>query len=252
MSGRYSIRPYPEMRSASRDGKRPLSALQAPTQNHLLAALPEEDYQRLLPDLEPVALPLGSTIHGVGERQKHLYFLTAGIVCRYYVTENGVTAGCAVTGSEGVIGKELFLGGESTLSQAVVVNAGHAYRLAADLLRNEFEHGGPLPRLLLRHTLALIAQTGQIAVCSRHHSLEQRLCHWILSDLDRVRSNALTMTHEVLADMLGVRRAGVAEAAGKLRQAGLIQYSRGRITVLDRFQLEARVMRVLCGRQAGV
>jgi len=212
-----------------------------PRQNQLLAALTDVAYDRLLPGLEPVALPLGWTVHGAGERQRHLYFLTAGIVARYYVAQDGVSAGCAITGSEGVIGEELFLGGESTPSQAVVLNAGRAYRLGADQLRNEFEHVGPLAHLLLRYMLALVAQTGQIGACNRHHSLEQRLCYWILSSLDRVHSTELTMTHEVLADMLGVRRAGVADAARKLRDEGLIQYSRGRIAVLDRFQLEAQV-----------
>ena len=176
-----------------------------------------------------------------GSRRLTATSLTAGIVSRFYVTENGASAGFAVTGSEGVIGVASFLGGESTPSQAVVLSAGYAYRLGADLLKNEFEHDGPLPHLLLRYTQALIAQTGQIAVCNRHHSLEQRLCRWILSCLDRLPSNELTMTQELIADMLGVRREGVTEAAGKLQKAGLIHYSRGRIAVLDRPQLEARV-----------
>jgi CRP-like cAMP-binding protein len=241
MSGQCVIRQYPETRFASGEREQPLASWLAPRQNRILAALPDEDYARLLPCLEPVALPLGWTMHAAGERQKHLYFLTSGIAARYYVTENGVSAGCAITGSEGVIGEELLLGGDSTPSQAVVLHAGHAHRLAADRLRNECGHGGALAHLLLRYTLALVAQVGQIAVCNRHHSVEQRLCHWILSSLDRVRSNQLTMTHEVLADMLGVRRAGVADAARKLRETGLIQYSRGRIGVLDRSRLEAEV-----------
>jgi CRP-like cAMP-binding protein len=198
------------------------------------------DYERLLPDLEPVRLPLGWTVHGAGDREKYLYFLTAGIVSRFYVTQNGASAEFAVTGSEGVIGVASFLGGEIAPSQAVVLSAGYAYRLQADLLKNEFEHGGPLPHLLLRYTQALIAQTGQIAVCNRLHSLKQQLCRWILSCLDRLPSNELTMTHEVIADMLGVRRGGVTEAAGYLHKAGLIHYSRGRIAVLDRSQLEAQ------------
>src|SRR5450830_637783 len=241
MSGRDSFRPYPEPRFASTDRKRAVCAQRAPRQNHLLAALPLEDYERQLPDLEPVSLPLGWAIHGAGDREKYLYFLTAGIVSRFYVTENGASAEFAVTGSEGVIGVASFLGGESTPSQAVVLSAGFAYRLRADLLKNEFEHNGPLPKLLLRYTQALTAQIGQIAVCNRHHSLEQQLCRWILSNLDRLPSNELTMTQELIANMLGVRREGVTEAAGKLQKAGLIHCRRGHIAVLDRPQLEAQV-----------
>jgi CRP-like cAMP-binding protein len=211
-----------------------------PRQNHLLAALPPDDYERLLPDLKPVALPLGRTIYGADDREKHLYFLTAGIVSRVYVTENGASAEFAVTGREGVIGVASFLGGESTPSRALVLSPGYGYRLEADLLKDQFEHDGPLPHLLLRYTQALIAQTGQIAVCNRHHTLEQQLCRWILSCLDRLPSNELTMTHELIADMLGVRRVGVTQAAGKLQAAGLIHYSRGHIVVLDRPGLERR------------
>jgi CRP-like cAMP-binding protein len=240
MSARDSFRPRPETRFASRDRKRAVSAEQTPRQNHLLAALPLEDYERLLPDLEPVPLPLGWTVHGAGDREKYLYFLTAGIVSRFCVTENGVLAESALTGSEGVIGVASFLGGEGTPCQAVVLSAGHAYRVGADRLKNEFEHGGPLAHLLLCYTQALITQTGQTAVCNRHHSLEQQLCRWILSSLDRLPSDELTMTQETIADMLGVRRESVTEAAGKLQKAGLIHYSRGHIAVLDRPQLEAQ------------
>ena len=186
-------------------------------------------------------MPPGWTVHGAGDREKYLYFLTAGIVSRLYLTENGASAEFALTGSEGVIGVASFLGGESTPSQAVVLSAGYAYRLGVDLLQREFEHDGPLPHLLLRYTQALIAQTGQIAVCNRYHSLEQRLCRWILSCLDRLPSNELTMTQELIAEMLGVRRVGVTEAVGKLQEAGLIHCSRGHIAVLDRPRLEARV-----------
>ncbi len=240
MSGRDWFRPYPETRFASLHGKRAVFAPHTPRQNHLLAALPAEDYERLRPDLEPVPLPPGWTVHGAGDREKHLHFLTAGIVSRFYVTQSGASADFAVTGSEGVIGVASFLGGESTPSQAVVLSAGHAYRLGADLLKNEFGHDGPLPRLLLRYIQALIAQTGQIAVCNRHHSLEQQLCRWILSSLDRLQSNELTVTQELMAEMLGVRRESVTEIAGKLQEAGLIRYSRGHIAVLDRPRLEAR------------
>jgi len=241
MSGRDSFQPYPETHFASTNRKRTVSAPHTPRQNHLLAALPVEDYESLLPDLEPVALPRGWTVHGAGEREKYLYFLTAGIVSRFYVMENGASAHFAVTGSEGVIGVASFLGGESTPSQAVVLSAGYAYRLGANLLKNEFEHDGPLSHLLLRYMQALLCQTGQIAVCNRYHSVEQQLCHWILSCLDRLPSNELAMTQELIANMLGVRREGVTEAAGKLQKAGLIHYSRGHIAVLDRPQLEAQV-----------
>jgi CRP-like cAMP-binding protein len=239
MSGRDSFRPYSEAHFASGSRKCAVFAQLAPTQNHLLAALPVEDYERLLPDLEPVPLPMGWTVHGAGDREEYLYFLTSGIVSRFCVAENGESAEFAVTGSEGVIGVASFLGGESTPNQALVLSAGYAYRLGADLVRSEFEHEGPLPHLLLHYTLALIAQTGQIAVCNRHHSLEQRLCRWILLCLDRLPSNELAMTQELIANMLGVRRESVTEAAGKLQKAGLIHYSRGHIKVLDRPQLEA-------------
>jgi CRP-like cAMP-binding protein len=241
MSGRHSLQPYLEMCCASKERNCGVSAPDTPKQNHLLAALPEEDYQRLLPDLEPVALPLGWAIHGAGDREKHLYFLTTGIVSRFYVLESGASAEFAVTGREGAIGVASFLDGESTPGQAMVLSAGYAYRLGADVVKNEFRRGGPLQRSLLRYTLALITQTGQIAVCNRHHSLEQQLCRLILSHLDRLPSNELAITQELIANMLGVRREGVTEAAGTLQKAGLIHYSRGHITVLDRPQLEAQV-----------
>jgi len=240
MSGRDSFQPYPEAYFASIDRKRALSAQHTPRKNRLLAALPVEDYERLLLNLEPIPLPLGWTVHGAGDRQKHLYFLTSGMVSRFYVMENGASAAIAVTGSEGVIGVAWFLGGESTPSQAVVLSAGYAYRLRADLMKNEFEHAGPLRRLLLRYTLALIAQIAQTAVCNRHHTLEQQLCRLILSSLDRLPSNQLTMTQELIAHMLGVRRESVTEVAGKLQKAGLIHYSRGHIAVVDRPRLEAQ------------
>jgi CRP-like cAMP-binding protein len=240
MSGRDSFQPYPEMRFASKASKRAVAAQHSPRQNRLLAALPLEDYERLLSDLEPVPLPLAWTVHRAGDREKYLYFLTAGIVSRFYVMQNGASAEFAVTGSEGVIGVASFLGGESTPSQAVVLSAGYAYRLRADLLKSAFRHDRPLAHLLLRYTQALITQMAQTAVCNRHHSLEQQLCRWILSSLDRLPSRELTMTHELIADMLGVRREGVTEAAGKLQKAGLIHYSRGHIAVLDRPRLEAQ------------
>jgi CRP-like cAMP-binding protein len=238
---RHLFRPYPGAPGALKDRERAGAASHSPRQNHLLAALPLEDYERLLPDLESISLPLGLTVHGVGDWDKYVYFLTAGIISRFYTTENGATSDYAVAGSEGAVGIGSFLGGKGSSSQAVVVNAGHAYRLRADLLKKEFEHGGTLPLLLLRYALALIAQAGQIAVCTRHHIVEKRLCRWILSCLDRLPSNELIMTQELIADMLGVRREGVTEAAGHLQAAGVINYSRGKITVLDRPKLEAQV-----------
>lgn len=203
--------------------------------------MPFEDYERLASRLEPVALRAGWAIHGAGDREQHLYFLTAGIVSRLHVTRSGSSAEFAITGKEGVIGVASFLGGESTTSRAVVLSPGYAYRLGADALRDEIAHGSALGRLLLRYTQALLAQAGQIAVCNRHHSLEQQLCRWILSCLDRLPSNELAVTHELIATMLGVRREGVTEAAGRLQKAGLIRYSRGHMSVLDRRKLEARV-----------
>ena len=211
-----------------------------PRHNRLLAALPRDDYGRLLPHLEPVALPSGWTIHGAGDREDYLYFITAGVVSRVHVTDDGASAEFAVTGSEGVIGVASFLGGESTLSQVIALSAVSSYRLPAEVLKIEFERVGPLSHLLLRYTQALIAQTAQIAVCSRHHSLEKRLLRWTLSCLDRLPSNELTVTQKRIAELLGVRRVGVTAALGKLQTAGLIRCSRGRIAVLDRFQIEAQ------------
>ena len=179
--------------------------------------------------------------------KSHLYFLTAGIVSRLYVTQSGASAEFAVTGNEGVIGIASFLGGETTPSQAVVLSAGHGYRLRADRLKHEFDHDGPLPRLLLRYTQSLIGHIGLISACKRHHSLEQRFCRWILSCLDRLPTNELAITQGLIADMLGVRREGVSEAAATLQKAGLIHVSRGRIVVLDRPALEARVCECYAG-----
>jgi CRP-like cAMP-binding protein len=215
-------------------------AWHTPSQNHLLAALPPKDYERLLPNLEPFPLSLGWPVHDAGDQERYLYFLTAGIVSRFYVTEGGGSAEFAVTGSEGVIGVAAFLGGESTPSQAVVLSTGYSYRLRAERLKREFARDGPLPRLLLRYTMALITQMAQTAVCNRHHSVDQQLCRWLLLCLDRLSSNEISMTQELIANMLGVRREGVTEAAGKLQDAGLIRYQRGRITVVDRPGLEAR------------
>jgi CRP-like cAMP-binding protein len=212
-----------------------------PKQNRLLGALPGADYERLLPNLEYLPLELGWALYESGGEQGYVYFPTASIVSLLYVMEDGSSAEIAVVGNEGVVGIALFMGGESTPSRAVVQSAGYAYRLRGSVLKVEFERGGRLQVLLLRYTQALITQMAQTAVCNRHHSVEQQLCRWLLLSLDRLSSNELTMTQELIANMLGVRREGVTEAAGKLQAAGMIQYSRGKITVLDRPKLESRV-----------
>jgi len=237
----HSLKPNPEKRFPPMGGEDAISALHTPRQNRLLAALPEEDYERLLPELEFVPLPLGLSVHGAGDREKYLYFVTEGIVSRFYMTENGATAESALAGREGVIGIAAFLGGERSPSQAVVLSAGHAYRVEVDRLKSEFKHCGPLQHVLLLYTQALITQIAQTAVCNRHHSVEQQLCRWLLLCLDRLTSNRLDMIQELIANMLGVRREGVTEAAGHLQAAGLIHYCRGHITVLDRPKLEQRV-----------
>lgn len=210
----------------------------SPRQNRLLAALPEGEYRRLLPALEPIPLPGGWMIHRADDWESHLYFIAAGLVARFHSTESGASKEFALTGSEGVIGIASFLGGGSTRSQAIVLSEGFAYRVPVDVLHREFEHCAELRDLLLRYVLALMNQIGQIAACSRHHTLEQRLARWILSCIDRQPSNELTMTQELMAEMLGVRREGVTEAARKLQEAGLIRYRRGHIVVLDRHRLE--------------
>jgi len=212
-----------------------------PKQNHLSAALPAADYERLLPHLELVPLPLGWAVYEAGGAQGYLYFPTTSIVSLLSVMEDGSSAGIAVVGNEGVVGIALFMGGETIPSRAVVQSAGYGYRLRASVLKTEFAQGGGLQRLLLRYTQALITQMAQAAACNRYHSLEQQLCRWLLLNLDRLSSNQLTMTQELIANMLGVRRPGVTEAARKLQADGLIHYSRGKITVPDRPKLEARV-----------
>lgn len=212
-----------------------------PKDNQLLAALPEADYLGLLPHLERVQMPLGQAVVESGGTQGYVYFPTSSIVSLLYVLTDGASAEIAVTGNEGVVGIALFMGGESTPSRAVVQSAGHGYRLKGDVLKREFESGGALQHLLLRFTQALITQMTQTAVCNRHHAVDQQLCRWLLLSLDRLSGNELVMTQELIANMLGVRREGVTEAAGKLQAEGLIRYSRGHITVLDRPVLEARV-----------
>jgi CRP-like cAMP-binding protein len=221
--------------------KSPPPNMDPATDNALLAELSPMDYQRLLPHLEHVALPLGWSVYEAGGKMDHVFFLTEGIVSLLYVMENGASAEIAITGNEGLVGISLFMGGESTPSRAVVQSAGQAYKLPAKLLKQEFERGGELQHLLLRYTQALITQMAQTAVCNRHHTVEQQLCRWLLLSLDRLPSNELRMTQELIANMLGVRREGVTEAAGHLQDAGIIEYQRGHITVLDRPKLEQRV-----------
>src|SRR5579863_8659111 len=211
-----------------------------PRQNHLLAALPADVYERLLPHLEPIRLELGWALYESGGEQGYVYFPTTSIVSLLYVMEDSSSAEIAVVGNEGVVGIALFMGGESTPSRAVVQNAGQGYRLTAGVLKAEFNKGGDLQHMLLRYTQALITQMAQTAVCNRHHTVERQLCRWLLLSMDRLPSNELTMTQELIANMLGVRREGVTEAAGELQEAGLIHYSRGKITVIDRPKLEAR------------
>jgi CRP-like cAMP-binding protein len=213
----------------------------APRGNRLLAALPKESYEALAPSLEPVQMPLGAVLYESGGAQGHVYFPTSCIVSLLYVLENGSSAEIAVTGREGLVGISLFMGGETTPNRAVVQSAGDGYRIKARALKDRFEAGGALQILLLRFTQALITQMTQTAVCNRHHSIDQQLCRWLLLSLDRLPANELVMTQELIANMLGVRREGVTEAAGKLQAEGLVEYSRGRITVLDRGRLEARV-----------
>jgi CRP-like cAMP-binding protein len=230
-------------RSSSRPGTRQITLVvpHDPKQNHLLATLPAADYKRLLRTLELVPLDLGQAVCESGTRQGYVYFPTDSIVSLLYILQDGSSAEIAVVGNDGVVGIALFMGGESTPNRAVVQSAGYAYRLGSTALKSEFNRGGSLQYLLLRYTGALITQMAQTAVCNRHHSVDQQLCRWLLLSLDRLPSNELTMTHDLIAHMLGVRRTGVTEAAGKLQAAGLIDYNRGKITVLDRAQLEERV-----------
>jgi CRP-like cAMP-binding protein len=216
----------------------PISAGQR--ENFLLAALPEAEWQRWEPLLEKVHMPLGQVLYEAGVTLTHVYFPTTSIVSLLYVMEDGPSAEIAVVGNEGLVGISLFMGGESTRSRAVVQSAGHGLRLKAQLMKQDFEQAGPVLHLLLRYTQALITQMSQTAICNRRHTIDQQLCRWLLLSLDRLETNELVMTHELISNMLGVRREGVTETANKLQQAGLISYARGCITVLDRPGLELR------------
>lgn len=212
-----------------------------PIHNKLLSALPESVLLHLSPHMKRVSLPLGHSLYEPGDTLKHVYFPTTAIVSLLYVMEDGASAEIAIVGNDGIVGIALFMGGQKTTSRAVIQSAGEAFSLPAVFLMREFVLGNELQHLLLRYTQALITQTAQTAVCNRHHSIDQQLCRWLLLSLDRLPGNELIMTQELIANMLGVRREGVTEAAGKLQAAGIIQYSRGHIKVLDRDRLEKRV-----------
>jgi len=215
-------------------------ALPDARKNHLLAALPAEEWARWLPSLELVDMPLGEVLYESGVAMTHVYFPTTSIVSLLYVMEGRASAEIAVVGNEGIVGVSLFMGGETTTSRSVVQSAGRGFRMRGHLLKEEFSRSGPVLHLLLRYTQALITQMAQTAVCNRHHSLDQQLCRWLLLSLDRLQGSDLVMTQELIANMLGVRREGVTEAASSLQKAGLIEYRRGHITVLDRPGLEQR------------
>ena len=211
-----------------------------PLQNHLLDALPEAELDYFRPYLELVELPLGQVLYESGELLKNVYFPTTSIISLLYVMEDGSSAEIAVVGNEGILGVSLFMGGETTPSRAIVQSAGYGYKLKSKLLKHEFDRNGAMMRLLLRYTQALITQMAQTAVCNRHHTIEQQLCRWLLLSLDRLENDELTMTQDLIANMLGVRREGVTESAGRLQRDGLIEYSRGHIKVIDRAALEER------------
>jgi CRP-like cAMP-binding protein len=208
--------------------------------NQILAALPPAEWGRWVADLQPADLALGQVLYESGATMEYVYFPTTAIVSLLYVMEDGASAEIAVVGNEGIVGVSLFMGGGSTPSRAVVQSAGKGYRLGSDYMKREFDRAGPVLHVLLRYTQALLTQMAQTAVCNRHHSLDQQLCRWLLLSLDRLRGEELEMTQELIANMLGVRREGVTEAAQKLQRAGLIKYARGHITVLDRSGLELR------------
>lgn len=213
----------------------------SPSQNHLLAALPTAEFERLAPHLELVPMPLGEMLYEPGGQMQHGYFPTTAIVSLHYVLESGASSEAAGVGNEGFVGISLFMGGNTTPSSAVVQTAGYGYRLAGRLLKQEFDRSGPMQHLMLRYTQGLITQITQTAVCNRHHSVEQQFCRWLLLTLDRMPSHELVMTQELLANMLGVRREGITEVAGNLQRDGIIRYRRGHISVLNRAGLEACV-----------
>ena len=212
-----------------------------PRQNRLLAALPDDEWLRWRPHLTPVDLYLGQVLYESGDRLSHVILPTTALVSLLYLMENGNSAETAVVGNEGLVGVSLFMGGGSTTGRAVVQSPGRGFKLPSSVMLQEFNRGGPVMHLLLRYTQALLTQMSQTAVCNRHHAVDQQLCRWLLLSLDRLQGNELVMTHELIANMLGVRREGVTQAAGHLQAEGLIRYQRGHITVLDRPRMEARV-----------
>ena len=214
---------------------------QGPNQNHLLASLPTAEFDRIAPYLERVEMPLGEVFYESGGQLQHVYFPASAIVSLHYMTESGASAEMAGVGNEGVLGVSLFMGGNTTPSWATVSTGGSGYRLKGHLMMEEFNRAGPFMRLMLRYTQSLMTQMAQTAVCNRHHSVDQQLCRWLLSTLDRSTSNELTLTQELIASKIGVRREGITAAAGDLQQGGYIRYRRGHITVLDRAGLEAQV-----------
>jgi CRP-like cAMP-binding protein len=216
-----------------------MTNIHQPNQNHLLAALPAAELERVSADLELVPMRLGEMLYEPGGQLQYAYFPSTCIVSLHYVMESGASAEAASVGNEGMLGISLFMGGNTTASSAVVQTAGHGYRLKRHVLKQEFDRAGLFQRLLLRYTQALMTQMSQTAVCNRHHSIEQQLCRWLLLTLDRLPSNELIMTQELVASMLGVRREGITEAAGKLQSAGFISYRRGHISVLNRAGLES-------------
>lgn len=218
-----------------------MSSIPNPNQNRLLAALHDAEFERLAPHLELVPMLLGDVLCESGSKLQHVYFPTTAIVSLLYVLENGGSSEIAGVGNEGILGISLFMGGDTTPSRAVVQTSGYGYRLKSKILMEEFDRAGLMLRLLLRYTQALLTHMSQTAVCNRHHSVEQQLCRWLLLTMDRLPSNELTMTQELIANMLGVRREGVTEAAGKLQKQGYIRYRRGHITVLSRLGLESNV-----------
>jgi CRP-like cAMP-binding protein len=215
------------------------SLMYDPRQNHLLATLPADVYDRMFAHLELVAMPLGDVLYESGGQLQHVYFPTTAIVSLHYIMENGASAEIAGVGNEGVLGVSLFMGGNTTSSRAAVCTGGHGYRLKKQQMMEEFNRAGPMMQLMLRYTQALMTQMSQTAACNRHHSVEQQLCRWLLLTLDRLPGNELTLTQELIAGMLGVRREGITETAGNLQRKGLISYRRGHITVLNRAGLEA-------------
>ncbi len=255
---RAALRALDNLKPAGRDSRTSAARVQSavriaglyghnPKQNALLAGLANDDYERLLPHLELVPMPLGMAVCEAGVEMEHVYFLTSSIVSQLYESRDGTATETAVIGHEGVVGVTLFMGGGTSLNRAVVKSAGYGFRMKAKMLRDEFYRGGALQSLLLRYTQALLTQMSQTAVCNRHHSVVQQLCRWLLLSLDRLPSNEMSMTQELIGNMLGVRRESVADAAGKLQDEGLIHYTRGHISVLNRVGLEARVCECYAG-----